>query len=444
MVVNSFIDKCNIIQYGSSINVGKNPIAELYYGEKFSRLICHFNEDKLINLFNEKNISDLSKVKHVLHFKNCGSIDERNKSKKRTSSFDLVFFEIPSYWDGGIGYDYRTYNNQVGDFFIDTNGSNWFNSTNSTKWEEEGIFKEIPQDKILGKQHFDTGNEDISIDITSYVNDILMGTKKNYGIGICFDKIYEDNSNIGKQYVGFFTQNTHSFYKPYLQTTYSATIDDNRYNFYVDKENRLYLYAYIDGCLRNLDSMPVCSIDDNIYTVKQISKGVYEAIITPSNNIQPNNFYEDIWSNISYNGSSFSNITMEFATKNYSIASTITDRYIDQPRIIPTISGINYNERIVSGDIRKLIVECREEYKPNQSVDINSVYYRVYVKDGETEVTIIDYDKLNKSFTTHYTYIDTTSFVPAQYFIDIQINTNGEVINHKNKLMFEIIDKNNI
>ena len=111
---------------------------------------------------------------------------------------------------------------------------------------------------MVATQHFIRGNEDVDMDITTVINDMLTGTSitvsnlstgqfqpiqnttqedaftgiKNYGLGIAFNPRYEVIRTDEKRYVGFFNQNTNTFFEPYIETTYFDTIIDDREKFY--------------------------------------------------------------------------------------------------------------------------------------------------------------------------------------------------------------------
>ena len=56
MVYRTYIDKNNTIIYGTSINTGRNPIAELYYGGKetqpdYTRHLIYFDVTELQNKY---------------------------------------------------------------------------------------------------------------------------------------------------------------------------------------------------------------------------------------------------------------------------------------------------------------------------------------------------------------------------------------------------------
>jgi hypothetical protein len=53
-----------------------------------------------------------------------------------------------------------------------------------------------------------------------------------------------------------FTNNTQTFYEPYIETKYDNHIIDDRNNFILDKLNKLYLYVNVGGNPTNLDALP--------------------------------------------------------------------------------------------------------------------------------------------------------------------------------------------
>lgn len=75
------------------------------------------------------------------------------------------------------------------------------------------------------------------------MNKFITGELPNYGIGIAYAPSFEETTTKYSQYTGFFTQHTHSFFEPYIETTYDDTLKDDRLNFYLDKDNRLYFIA---------------------------------------------------------------------------------------------------------------------------------------------------------------------------------------------------------
>lgn len=82
IVTKTFLDRCNTIIKDSPVNTGLNPVAELNYSKLLTRIILHFDHNKVKDLVCDKTYPDISKLKHVLKMVNCGSIDASTFDKK--------------------------------------------------------------------------------------------------------------------------------------------------------------------------------------------------------------------------------------------------------------------------------------------------------------------------------------------------------------------------
>ena len=470
IVTHTFIDKTNTIIKDSNASVGLNPIMELNYGKMITRSLIHFDHNKVKRMVEDKTYPDISKLKHVLKIKNAGSVDDKHLNRKfldsngeyyrqRSSSFDLIFFLIPNDWDEGRGFDYKQDLNLRNNRAYTSNGSNWYNYQTYCKWQEEGIYSTEKLSReldlftspngnlsniIIGYQHFDKGNESIEFDITDIFNKFITGELCNYGIGIAFSPQYENVKTDITQYVGFFTCHTHSFFEPYVETTYNDTIEDDRNDFYLNKPNKLYFYSLINNHFCNLDELPTCTVDNVSYVVKQASKGVYYIDIELSDkDYDENQMLYDIWSNIKYNGREIKDVELDFVTKlstgyyQFGIMDTEND---NDERVIPTLYGIKYDEKIKRGDVRKLNVDCRIPYTTNQQKNVDGIEYRLYILSGEKQIDVIDWQKTEKSCSGNYFLLNTDELLPSRYYIDIRINTNMERIVHHKVLQFDIVD----
>lgn len=454
MNIKTYVNKSNTIICNSEINTGKNPVLELYYGDGFTRILINIDTDKIKNFIEDKTFSDMLKLKHVLKMKNAWGLQSisnntlfnsgKDSIKERTSSFDLYLLRMPEKWDSGIGSDFTKDGFITSNYVYSENGSNWYTSSGYTSWiEGPGAISGITDEThpyFIKKQHFNDGIEDIELDITSEINSIINSGITNNGFMICFPTIFEQESKELPQYVGFISNNSSTFYKPYLETIYDENIIDDRNHFYSNKLNRLYLYSIIGGSYTNLDSTPNCSINGTYYTVKQATKGVYYVEIPASDYFSENEMYYDLWSGIVYNGKIFNDIEKEFVVKPQEEYFNFTDSFDAQIKYIPNIYGIKLGSNIVRGDIIKLFIEARIEYSKFEVYNITGMEYRLYVKDLDKELTVIDYQPVNRALNNNYFLLDTESLLPNKYFIDIKINKNNEEITYKSKLMFNIID----
>lgn len=479
MLTRTYISKFNTIISGDTLNTGLNPVSELVYGANLSRMIIYFDHSKIKKMVEDGIFPQMDKLKHYLKITNAGSLDFSkihcgeissisDNTKIRASSFDLIFFLVPQEWDNGKGFDYSKnffnqgyYANNCGGTQQDSSkllsydGSNWYQSRNGYNWPEEGIYTNTTLSKeydkfavnesniIIGRQHFDIGNENINLDITEIVNSFINGTLENYGIGIAYSPMLENSKSEIENYTGFLTHKTNSFFEPYVETIYNDSISDDRANFLLDKNNRLYLYCNINNKLENLDETPTCSINDHEYEVKQFSTGIYYIDVKFSSNEVPTNMmFYDVWDNLKFKGEKINPVELEFVTKNSNFVG-IGNSIVDNNRLVPTIYGINYDEKIERGDVRKLVIYLKSSFKRNLIELADDIFFRLYIKDGEREIDIIPFEKVNKSFLENYTIIDTEMLIPEKYYVDIKINYSQEMIIHHNVLSFKISENLN-
>jgi hypothetical protein len=307
-----------------------------------------------------------------------------------------------------------------------------------------GVFTGITTNdiNIIATQHFNIGNEDINIDITSEINDIISGTTQNNGFMLCFDSKLEQTSKNIAQYVGFFTNNTNTFFKPYLETTYGDPIIDDRNEFILNKDNRLYFYSVIGGEFKNLDELPICRVNNTNYVPKQASKGVYYIDINLSQlNHQPNVMMYDIWSNLKYNGKPFREVELEFVTKDQNEYFNLGGSTIQKNRYVPTVYGVNFGEKINRGQKITINISPRVAYTTNTVTHITGMEYRLYVKEMNKEITVIEYDSIHRANDANYFTLFTDDLLPNEYYVDIKINRYDEEIIHKEKLKFTIVNE---
>jgi len=67
--------------------------------------------------------------------------------------------------------------------------------------------------------------------------------------------------------------------------------------------------------------------------------------------------------------------------------------------------------------------------------------YRVYVREGQTEVIVQDWTKINRTPNEYYFMFDTRDKIPNEYFIDIQVKSTGQINTYKKQIQFQIVNK---
>ena len=477
---NSYFSKNNTIISNSLTNTGRNPVTELFYGSlatsQYPNGYSRFIFDLDLTLLQEKvadgtiSTTCTDDITHTLRMVNTSTFNleqlntTTSQGRLRATSFDLILFRIPNnqIWDEGVGYDFADliYEYSNSDRNFSTRPSNWIQTTTLNGWTEQGIYNNnntgtVPYSAltIVVTQHIQFGNEIFSLDMTTEISQILGGTLTGVtGWGIAYLPQIENLTGLTENYeVQFFTRHTQTFYEPFLETNYNDIIEDDRNLFSLGKVNKLYLYLYEDGNPINLDQLPSVSISDANGTpilglstpyldVCQRTKGVYEVIIPPLIGYQtPCSFY-DVWSDLVLNGFSLPNITNEFTIyplkKSIQIGTTTQD-----PKIYGfDFYGIKQDEKIYNTDIRKVGVVIKQAYTTQKLLPNVDAYYRVYVREGQTEVQVQDWTKINRTPNEYYFMFDTRDKIPNEYYIDLKVISSGEINTYKKQIKFQIVN----
>jgi len=482
---NSYFNRNNTIIYQDYANTGRNPVMQLFYGDGglanpigYTRFIFDLDLTLLREKVAEGIISlncGVSGMNHKLKMTNTSTFNQdllntsMPDNSLRATSFDLILFRIPNfdfnanqpqYWDEGVGYDFSDY----GDPFefnkaYSDRPSNWYQTTTIKNWQVPGIYNNenlgpVPYSAItiVDIQHFEFGNENIEFDMTSEINQILTGSFINpAGWGIAYLPQVENLSGTTGTYsVGFFTRHTQTFYEPYLLTTYDDLIEDDRNNFTLGKSNKLYLYIYEDGDFQNLDQNPTVTISDSsgtpIVGLQNLpsclrTKGVYEITIPPLTGYKTPCMFTDTWSNLILNGFTLPNQINEFTVYPIKKSIQIGTNTNDPFQYGFSYYGLKQNEQILNTELRKVGVIIKQAYTTNKQLPNINGQYRVYVKEGTTEVIVQDWTKLNRTPNEYYFIFDTRDKIPNEYFVDIKVTTSGQVNVYKQQINFTIVNQ---
>lgn len=480
----SYFNKNNTLVSNSLINTGRNPVTELFYGasigsrgtENYGRFIFDLDLTLLFSKINDGTITTgcTSSMTHTLRMTNTSSFEDflnvrTSQERIRATSFDLILFRIPykdldptqpQEWDEGVGYDFVNfvYDFSETDKNFSDRPSNWSARTTIDAWQQAGLYDNknagvIPYSSltIVDEQHFEFGNENISFDMTDEINGIINGTITNVtGWGIAFKPELENITGLTDTYVvQFFTRQTQTFYEPYLETSYNDLIDDDRNLFPIGRQNKLYLFLYEDGNPINLDNNPVVEILDqngdvvpgmSALTTCRRTRGVYEVVVPPLSGFKTPCTFSDRWKSLVLNGFTIPNILNDFVLRPFKNSIQIGTESID-PKIYGfDFYGIKQDEKILNTDIRKVGVIIKQAYSTQKLLQKVEAYYRIYVREGQTEVQVQDWTKINKTPNEYFFIFDTRDKIPNEYFVDIKLENNYEINTFKRQIKFQIVN----
>lgn len=451
----SYFEKNNTIIKNSQVNTAKNPTTEIFYGSGFSKFLFKVDFTELKSKINNGEYVINENTTHTLHLTNTIFGDEtflgakRGTGRDRATSFDLIVFKINEFWDEGVGFDYEDteYDFTLGNKTFDERPSNWYNRTTTNQWTIEGIYSEEPT--IISTIHFDNGDEDINIDITDYVNGILLSGNTNHGLGLAFDVVYQNISPSADQSVAFFTKYTQTFFEPYVETNFNDIIQDNRNNFIEKSIQNLFLYVTKGTNYYDLDQLPVVDILDSNNTpitgltdlnTTKVRKGVYKVSFGIDGVMcDGKKFIYDKWKGLTLDGVNISDVTQKFIPKPYTSLFTIGENQTELERYSIQFHGIKQNEKIIRGEKKKIVVTFKSINQPKTQL-FDEVYYRMFIKEGKTNVIVHDWTKLDVTNENSFT-LDTGIYVPREYFIELKGRTHSEEIFYKDYIKFEILSE---
>ena len=486
----SYLSKNNRIISNSNVNTARNPVTQLFYGRNVSSNCVHTGDPNdvcnentgftptVVNgysrfLFDLDLVDlqskmlccwDITGTTHELVMTNTSNFDDKLLNdyilvdgSRRATSFDLMLFKVTgnTSWDGGVGYDYQPPKDMYGpefDIGYSMRPSNWFNSTTLTNWTVPGVYSNVlPSSyQVLATQSFDTGDENISFSsllLDNEISGILSGAARST-YGIAFIPAFELLTGLTEAYsVGFFARDTQTFFEPYLESSFNDLIVDDRGDFNLYESNSLFLYVYDNNgkplCLDDLPTVSVYNCNGTIvsqYTSTSLTCGAYYINMTINTipQLAPVQ-YEDVWSNIIINGVIQPNVTNEFIIYDnaFSIGSTA-----GQPKIYGySVSGIKEDEKLTNGETRKVLVSTRVPYTTDQQALIDNLEYRMYVKQGTTQIDVISWSPINRTFTNNYFLLDTGWLIPNDYYLDIKATSNQQVDIYRKQIKFQIVNQ---
>jgi hypothetical protein len=474
---NSYFNKNNTIISNSYVNTGRNPVTELFYGSVvatqfpngYSRFIFSLDLDLLKEKIADGTITTdcVDSITHTLRMYNTSGFNDKSLNEEtsqfrmRATSFDLVLFRIPNdqYWDEGVGYDYADLLYEIkNDKNFSDRPSNWFQTTTIDSWTEPGIYNNkntgtvnYSDLHIVDTQHFQFGNENISFDMTNEINGVLNGSIPDGTTwGIAFKPQVENLTGLTDNYeVQFFTRHTQTFYEPYLETSYNDLVEDDRNLFTLGKINKLYLYLFDDGTPINLDKLPTVDILDSSgdpvigltgLTACRRTKGVYEVTIPALIGYRTPCTFSDVWRGLSLNYLPIPDIMNDFTL--YPMKNSIQiGTSSSEPKLYSfDFYGLKQDEKIYNTDVRKVGVIIKQAYSTNKLLQKVDAQYRVYVREGQTEVIVQDWTKVNRTPNEYYFIFDTRDKIPNEYYVDIKVISGGEINTYKRQIKFQIIN----
>ncbi len=464
----TYLEKSATLVKNSFANTSQNPVTEIWYGDREltsgstnSRFIFKFDLSELKKKYKNKEIvSGNTPVTHVIKFFNTVNIGEEHfitsspNRKERNTSFDLTLYEVKELWDEGIGKVMPNPDNSL--IGLDSQSKigpcNYFERQRNKSWSTFGAVESTlmcnstrpnldfvnvvisDTDKRIVSQHFEIGNENLELDVTDVINQLLVNENDHQGFVIANDPVNENNPSVNQVYtVNFFTDKSSSFYKPFLETSWGQQIKDDREEFHKDKVNNLYLFTYANNKPINLDFIPSAVTISNQSgdmirrltgnSINQISKGVYKISLTIDNISYPDQIIlTDKWEGLFVNDKKIQDKVQEFVLLEANYFNLGSERLLSESFSL-TINNLKENEkltikekRLISIQSKKLYSTDRKDYNPSE------IFYRIYVKEGNSQIEVIPKTLCDKNINGFFFNLDTSWMLPRKYFLEVSVN----------------------
>ena len=263
----------NLTRRATGSNMGAADVLEVYsiYGRAYtasvdnkqvelSRILVQFPVDSISTDRSNGAIPASGSVSFYLKLFNAET------TKTVPENYTLTVKPVSQSWQEGTGLDLENYL----DYTVGNTGSNWV----QRKKEDNGTvsdWAEAGGDYLTASnfnQVFESGLENLEVDVTILMEEWLGSVYSNYGFGISLSASQEATASYNLTGAAdsfytkrFFARGTQYFFKkPVIEARWDSSIKDDRANFYYSSSlasgeqniNTLYFYNYVRGQLQNL------------------------------------------------------------------------------------------------------------------------------------------------------------------------------------------------
>ena len=409
--------KANLQTRGVSGNMGQSDILEIFHiyaqattsSSELARVLIEFDTDAINTDRSAGTIPASGSVSFFL------KMYDAEHSQTTPKDYTLVVSAISQSWDEGLGLDMEEYS--------DLGASNWISASQGTAWTSEGGDYITGTDgaptEYLFTQSFDTGFEDLEIDVSHLVEDWISGDLDNYGFGVRLTG--SDEAATDSYYTKmFFARGSQFFHKrPVIEARWDSSKKDNRGDFYLssslvpasDNLMNLYLYNVVRGQLTNIPAVGTNDMEVSIYSGTTAPTG--DKLYLPEGggvvaagdiNITASHVETGIYScSFAYASSSITTIydVWHSGGIEYHTGSAITVQTFDS-------QDYNFDQRYVSK-----VTNLRAVYDRNEKVR-----FRLYTRQKDWSPTI--YTVANNEIET--------SIIDNTYYRFTRVSDNLEVI----------------
>ena len=268
-ITNAFKD--GLTTRGTGSNMGASDILEVFsiYGQastasnELSRALVEFDTTAISDARTAGTIPASGSVDFYLRMYDAEHIESTPRD------FTLTIAAVSQSWTEGTGLDMENY--------TDLGASNWIKAATSTNWTEEGgdfLTGSGATPLMHTSKSFSEGTEDLSVDVTTIVEEWIIGTTGSYGFGV-FLTSSQETATESYYTKKFFARDSEYFHRrPVLEARWNDYVADDSSNFYLsssrapaaDNLNTIYMYNYVRGQLVNIPGIGTGAIRVSLYS----------------------------------------------------------------------------------------------------------------------------------------------------------------------------------
>lgn len=267
VITNAYLP--NLLTRGTGSNQGASDVLDVFSisaqanssSREASRLLTYFPTTNIVADRAAGTLPVSGSVNFVLRLYNAPH------SETIPKGFDLLVSPLSQSFTEGNGLDFETLSDKTRG---GERGADWIFAGSGTAWSTQG------GDFLASalSQTFDSGIEDLEVDITSLVENWVNGNIPNNGVAIRLSTGSESGST--SYYTKkFFARGTEFFFKrPCIEAKWNSSKTDDRNRFFVsstllsaqDNTHTLYFYNYHNGQLKNVPGLGTGSVFVQVFT----------------------------------------------------------------------------------------------------------------------------------------------------------------------------------
>ncbi len=426
--------KPNLINRAYNSNMGASDSLEIFsiYGQvsnnslEKSRVLVQFPVSDILSDRNLTKIPTSGSVNFFLKLYNV----EHPFSLPREFSASVAI--VSQSWDEGYGLDMEAYSDNGWDnYYNKGSGCNWLYATSGTLWTAQGG-SYLTESKYIYNYSFESGVEDLEVDVTNAVEDWIKGINSNNGFLVFLSGNFEDGNLQRSFYTKKFSaRGTQYFFKkPIIEARWATVVTDDRNNFFAsssllessDNIMNLYFYNKVKGTLKNIPGNIIPGV--KFYTDSSLTSEIsssYKVISNPNTGIYRLQTAINTTASVLYDKWYNTSSLVQYFSSSFDVNQVLNYDYDNQNEYVINITNLKSNYK-TNENARFKIFAREKDWQPTiytvanniiENTQIQNLYYKIFRLSDN--YVVVDYS------TGSLAYAKTSYDSNGNYF-DIDMN----------------------